>query len=257
LPAKAWSLVLFAPTTKLLLANWGVPATFLFFGILFMAVCSACSLFLVNPQSKGPAGAASAVQKQFTTAQMLATKEFYLLTLSLFFVLPAYFILNPLFISLGVDRGLTENMAAVGVMLTGIASASGRLLTSWFSDYAGRKAGIVAITLITFVAALGMIYARGVMFLVCIVAIAFCFGGAASVYAATTADLFGTKHMGLNYGLVMIGFGASALTFPLVSNALAATGVYTYSFLVAAAACVITLVLVMLLKIPQKPKKTA
>lgn len=255
--AFGFSLVLFAPTTKLLLAHWGVPATFLFFGIAFMAICSVCSLFLANPEAKGGAGAAVGAQKQYTTAEMLRTKDFYLLTLSLFFVLPAYFILNPLFISLGVERGLTENMAAVGVMLTGIASASGRLLTSWFSDFAGRKAGIFAITLITFVASLGMIYARGVMFLVCIVAIAFCFGGAASVYAATTADVFGTKHMGLNYGLVMIGFGASALIFPLVSNALAATGVYTYSFMVAAAACVMTLALVAFLKVPGRQKKKA
>jgi OFA family oxalate/formate antiporter-like MFS transporter len=173
----------------------------------------------------------------------------------MFFLLPAYFILNPLFISLGVERGLTENMASFGVMLTGIASASGRLLTSWFSDYAGRKTGIITIALITFAATLGMIYARDIMFLICIAAIAFCFGGSASVFAATTADLFGTKHMGLNYGCVMTGFGVSALVFPILSNALATTGVYTYSFIVAAAACVMTLVLAALLKIPRKEKK--
>ena len=185
---------------------------------------------------------------------MLKTKEFYLLALSMFFVLPAYFILNPLFVSLGMERGLTENMAAFGVMLTGIASASGRLFTSWFSDYAGRKTGIVSITVITLIAALGMIYAQGIVFLICIAAIAFCFGGSASVYAATAADLFGTKYIGLNYGCVMIGFGVSALAFPLLSNALATTGVYTYSFIVAAGACVIALILVAFLKIPKKAK---
>ncbi len=255
--AFGFSLVLFAPTTRFLLANWGVPATFLFFGILFLVICAACSLFLSNPEAKGHASTAISAQKQYTTSEMLKTKEFYLLTLSMFFVLPAYFILNPLFISLGVERGLTENMAALGVMLTGIASASGRLLTSWFSDYAGRKAGIVTIALITFAVALGMIYAQGIMFLICIAAIAFCFGGSASVYAATTADLFGTKHMGLNYGCVMTGFGVSALAFPLLSNALATTGVYTYSFIVAAAACVITLILAVFLKIPRKTRKNA
>ncbi len=251
------SLVLFAPTTKFLLANWGVPKTFLFLGILFLLICSACSLFLSNPGTKGPANAGASTQKQFTTTEMLKTKEYYLLTFALFFILPTYFILNPLFISLGVERGLAENMAAFGVMLTGIASASGRLLTSWFSDFAGRKAAIMTITAITLAAALAMILAQGVAFLVCITAIAFCFGGAASVFAATTADLFGTKHMGLNYGLVMIGFGASALVFPLLSNALAATGVYTYSFMVAAAACVATLVITVFLKIPKKAKKSA
>lgn len=253
--AFGFSLVLFAPTAKLLLANWGVPGTFLFLGILFLAVCSACSLFLSNPEAKGSAGTAANAQKQYTTAEMLKTRQFYLLAFSMFFLLPAYFILNPLFVSLGMERGLTEDAASFGVMLTGIASASGRLLTSWFSDYAGRKAALVAIAAITFAAALGMIQAQGALFLVCIAAIAFCFGGSASVYAATTADLFGTKHNGFNFGCVMVGFGVSALVFPILSNALSAAGAYTYSFIAAAASCVITLILTAFLKIPKKPKR--
>ena len=251
--AFGFSLVLFAPTTKVLLADWGVPKTFLFFGILFLIICSFCSLFVANPEAKGGAGgAAASTQKQFTTKEMLKTKQFYILAFAMFFLLPTYFILNPIFISLGVDRGLTENLAALGVMLTGVASASGRLLVSWFSDFAGRKAALMTIAIITFAAALAMIYAQGIIFLICIACIAFCFGGSASVFAATTADLFGTKHMGLNYGCVMIAFGVSALTFQLLSNALATSGQYTYSFIIAAVACVITLILVAVIKIPKK-----
>lgn len=255
--AFGFSLVLFAPITKKLLADWGVPTTFLAIGITFLVICSVCSLFLANPEAKPTAGSAQSVQtqKQFTTKEMLKTKEFYLLTLSLFFVLPAYFILNPLFMSLGVERGLTEGMAAVGVMITGISSAGGRLFTSWYSDFVGRKAGIMTISILMLAASLGMIIAQGVVFLICLAVIAFCFGGAASVFAATAADLFGTKHMGLNYGLVMVGFGASALIFPIISNKLAATGVFTYSFIVAAVTCAITIVLAAFLKIPTKAKK--
>jgi OFA family oxalate/formate antiporter-like MFS transporter len=232
----------------MLLANWGVPKTFIFFGVLFIVICSVCSLFLANPEAKQQGSTSASTQKQYTTGEMLKTKEFYLLTFSMFFLLPAYFILNPLFISLGIERGLTESMATFGVMLTGVASASGRLLISWFSDYVGRKAGIATISLITLAAALVMIFAQGVLFLVCITAIAFSFGGSASVYAATAADLFGTKHMGFNYGCVMVGFGASALIFQILSNNLSVT----YSFIVAAVGCVITLVLVAALKIPKK-----
>ncbi len=246
--AFGFSLVLFAPLTKMLLANWGVPKTFIFFGVLFIVICSVCSLFLANPEAKQQGSTSASTQKQYTTGEMLKTKEFYLLTFSMFFLLPAYFILNPLFISLGIERGLTESMATFGVMLTGVASASGRLLISWFSDYVGRKAGIATISLITLAAALVMIFAQGVLFLVCITAIAFSFGGSASVYAATAADLFGTKHMGFNYGCVMVGFGASALIFQILSNNLSVT----YSFIVAAVGCVITLVLVAALRIPKK-----
>lgn len=251
--AFGFSLVLFAPLTKILLAEWGVPNTFLFFGILFIIICSLCSLFLNNPEVKQQGSTPASTQKQYTTKEMLKTKEFYFLTFSMFFLLPAYFILNPLFISLGVERGLSESVATFGVMLTGIASASGRLLISWFSDYVGRKAGIATISLITLTAALVMIFAQGILFLICIAAIAFSFGGSASVYAATAADLFGTKHMGLNYGCVMVGFGLSALIFQLLSSSLSVT----YSFIVAAATCVITLVLVAALKIPKKAASKA
>lgn len=253
--AFGFSLVLFAPVAKALLAGWGVPATFLFFGILFLVLCSVFSLFLSNPQTSAQGSAAKTEQKQFTTKEMLGTKEFYLLAFSMFFLLPAYFILNPLMKSLGIERGLTEETATLGVMITGIASAGGRLLTSWFSDFAGRKTAIMTISVITLVSSLGMIYAEGVLFLVCLALIAFCFGGSASVYAATAADLFGTKHMGLNYGCVMIGFGMSALIFQFLSGKLSAAGTYTYSFIVAAVTCAVTIALVAFLKIPKKAKK--
>ena len=255
--AFGFSLVLFAPLTEALLANWGVSKTFIFYGILFAVVCSFCSFFLSNPEVKPEAKQESSpvnTQKQYTTSEMLRTKEFYLVAFSMFFLLPAYFILNPLLKSLGVERGLTESMATFGVMLTGIASASGRLLISWFSDFAGRKGAIMLITGITLVSALVMTFAEGVLFLICVAAIALSFGGSSSVYAATAADLFGTKHMGFNYGCILVGFGASALIFQNLSNVLKASGSYTSSFITAAAGCVITLILIALLKVPKKAK---
>jgi uncharacterized membrane protein YeaQ/YmgE (transglycosylase-associated protein family) len=52
----------------------------------------------------------------------------------------------------------------------------------------------------------------------------------------------------------MVGFGASALIFQNLSNVLKASGSYTSSFITAAAGCVITLILIALLKVPKKVK---
>lgn len=253
--AFGFSLVIFAPITSSLLSKTGVPSTFMIFGIIFLFVCVFCSLRIDNPPADyAPPGLIAAkmqaTKKQYTTSEMLKTRQFYLITLSLFCILPAYFILNPLFITLGAERGLSKEMAVLGVMITGIASATGRLFTSWISDLIGRKRAVCGIILITMVSILAMIIAQGVLFIVCIAAIAFSFGGAAGVYPAITADNFGTKHMGLNYGCVMIGFGISALVFPIISNMLVRSGEYTLSFLVAAFTCVIALVLVLLQKNP-------
>lgn len=254
--AFGFSLVIFAPITKTLLASKGVPFTFAAIGILFLCVCVICSFMINNPPANfAPAGfiqsKTNTVQKHYTTSEMLKTRQFYLIALSMLCILPAYFILNPLLMTLGVERGLTEELALVGVMITGIASASGRLLFSWVSDLIGRKGAIIGIILITLGAVLVLIFAKGILFLICIAAIAFSFGGSAGVYPAVTADNFGTKHMGLNYGCVMVGFGFSALVFPIISNMLAKDNNYTMSFLVSAATCVIALILVLLMKKPQ------
>ncbi len=251
--AFGFSLVIFAPLTTKLLAENGVPFTFISFGIAFLIICAACSLYLENPpEGFNPGGTAASnapvEQKQFTTAEMLKTPAFYLIALSMLFILPAYFILNPIFMTLGEERGLSQEMAVLGVMITGIASASGRILTSWVSDLLGRRKAVFGIIFITLIAILAMIYAQGIMFIVCIAAIAFAFGGSASVYPAITADNFGTKNIGLNYGCVMVGFGISALVFPLISNSLVKSGSYTASFLLAGGCCLISFVLVLFQK---------
>lgn len=253
--AFGFSLVIFAPLTRKLLAETSVPVTFTAFGITFLLICAACSLYLANPpEGFSPGGAAAsnaaapAAQKQYTTKEMLKTPAFYLIALSMLFILPAYFILNPIFMTLGEERGLSPDMAVLGVMITGIASASGRIATSWVSDLIGRRKAVFAIIFITLAAILAMIYATGAMFIVCIAAIAFAFGGSASVYPAITADNFGTKNIGLNYGCVMVGFGVSALIFPIISNNLVKSGSYTASFLLAGCCCIIAFVLVLFQK---------
>lgn len=255
--AFGFSLVIFAPLTSSLLAKSGVPFTFITFGVVFSVLCVLCALQIDNPPANyAPSGVvaakAQASKRQYTTSEMLKTGQFYLIALSLFCILPAYFILNPLFITLGAERGLSSQLAVLGVMITGIASAAGRLLTSWISDLVGRKRAVCGIIIITIASILTMIIAQGVLFLICIAAIAFGFGGAAGVYPAITADNFGTKHIGLNYGCVMVGFGTSALVFPIISNQLIKNGVYTASFVLAAVTCIIALILVLLQKDPKK-----
>ena len=251
------SLVVFAPLVKSMLAGLGVPATFLIFGAGFLVVCGVCSFFIRNPQAGYlPAGytptQAVITKRQYLPGEIIKTKQFYLLAGGLLFTLPAYFILNPIFLSLGGARGLTEGLAVAGVSLTGISSALGRLTVSWTSDKIGRKTAMVSIAVIILIASLIMIMAESVLFLICIMLISFGFGGAASAYSVMTAESFGTKYGGMNFGLVMIGFGVSALAFPMISSRLTAGGSYTGSFILAAATCAIAVILVLLMKNPEK-----
>lgn len=255
--AFGFSLVVFAPLAKSMLSGMGVPNTFIIFGISFFVVCGFCALFIQNPpegympDGYKPAQTAN-TKRQYLPKDIIKTKQFYLLAGGLLFTLPAYFILNPVFLSLGADRGLSEELALIGVSMTGISSAAGRLIVSWVSDKTGRKPAMVAIAVIILCASLTMIVGQGILFLACIVLISFGFGGAASVYSAMTAESFGTKYGGMNFGLVMIGFGVSALVSQNISKELTAGGNYTSSFVLAAATCAVAIVLVLLMKNPGK-----
>ena len=251
------SLVVFAPLAKSMLSGMGVPNTFLIFGVSFLVICSACALFIQNPPAgylpKGYTPAqAVATKQQYSPMEMIKTKQFYLLVGGMFFTLPAYFILNPVFLSLGAARGLSDEMALLGVSLTGISSAAGRLIVSWVSDKTGRKAAMIAIAVMILCAALLMIAGEGVLFLLCILLVSFSFGGSASVYSAMAAESFGTKYGGTNFGLIMLGFGMSALIFPMISNKLTAGGNYASSFILAAATCMVAILLVLLMDNPGK-----
>lgn len=253
--AFGFSLVIFTPLAKALLASRGVPFTFAAIGAIFLVICGLCSLLISNPPAGwAPAGftggKSASTRRHYKTIEMLGTKQFYLIAFSMFFILSAYFIVNPMFISLGMERGLSEDFAVLGVMITGIASATGRLTFSWLSDLIGRKGAIFSIIGVTFVFALLLTFATGGLYIVCIAAIAFAFGGSAGVYPALTADNFGTKFGGLNYGCVMVGFGVSALVFPIISNNLKTADMFWMSFVVSAAACAIAAVLVLLIKKP-------
>ncbi len=258
--AFGFSLVIFAPLANYLLANVGVPSTFQVFGIAFLIICTICAFMITNPPENyvpKPGVNSANTQKQYTPKEMLRTKAFYLITLSLFFVLPAYFILNPLFMSLGMDRGLTESLAVMGVMITGICSASGRLAITWMSDHIGRMVALFLIIGLTLLGVVLVIFAEGLMFMVCLAMIAFAFGGAAGIYATVTSDHFGTKNMGSNYGFVMLGFGAAALIFPFISNALSTDGDYTTAFMICAVTCIASLICILLLRAGSKKDNAA
>jgi OFA family oxalate/formate antiporter-like MFS transporter len=242
--AFGFSLVVFAPLATALIKALDVMSVFFIFGMSFLVICGVSSLFLQNPPQQA-AAAQAAQRRMYSPSQILKTRQFYLLVGGLFFTLPAYFILNPNFKSLALERGLSENLAVLGVMITGIGSACGRLAVSWVSDKIGRKAAMLSIAGIILAATLLMIIAQGYLYLVCITLIAFGFGGAAGVYAAMTAESFGSKHSGMNFGLVMLGFGASALVFPLISKDL------TVSFILAASTCAVAMLLVALMRNPK------
>jgi OFA family oxalate/formate antiporter-like MFS transporter len=219
--AFGFSTVVFAPlVTKL---NQMLPVNHTFFilaGGFAAAVLLLFSFIKTPEQVSNATGAATAPVlkgKQYTTLEMIKTPRFYLIALSLMFGTSVFFIILPSLKELAVNRGL-ESFATGLVMFTGIANALGRLGAPLMSDKIGREMADVIILAVTALGAFGLCFASGILLIVIIAAVAFCYGGYSGLYPVLTSENFGIKNVGSNYGAVMVGFMLSALLFPIVIN---------------------------------------
>ena len=253
--AFGFSTVVFAPLIETLVVQFGLRNTFLILAAAFFVVVLALFRFIRLPDDSGQAGAPSAAllaKKQYTMTEAIKTKEFYFITLSLMLATAAFFILNPSFKTFAVERGLNESIGTVIVMLTGVANALGRLGAPLLSDKIGREKAALTIILATAVCALLLCFAEGFLFMATIAVIAFCYGGYSGIYPVLTADYFGIKNVGSNYGAVMVGFALSALTFPMLIGLIDSS---MMKFIALAALAAAGAVLLILLMITQKKKE--
>ena len=211
------STVIFAPLIQVLIGQFDLRNTFIILAIGFLIVTLALFRFIKLPDDSSASAPSAALltQKQYTMSEALKTKKFYFITFSLMFVIATFFVLNPSFITLADKRGLGESIGTALVMLVGIANALGRLGAPLLSDKIGREKATLSIIFATIVCALILCFAEGVLFMAAIATIAYCFGGVAGIYPVLTADHFGVKNIGSNYGAVMVGFALAALIFPM------------------------------------------
>lgn len=242
-----FSTVVFAPLIEMLVDKFGLKNTFLILSGSFIVIVLVLFSFIKLPDDSGAANASSSAlseKKQYTMTEAIKTKEFYFITFSLMLATAAFFILNPSFKTFAVERGLDSSIGTVVVMITGVANALGRLGVPLLSDKIGREKAALLIIIVTALCALLLCFVQGFFFMATISVIAFCYGGYSGIYPVITADYFGIKNVGSNYGAVMVGFALSALLFPIIIGII--TDV-TVKFIVLAALAAIGAVLVMLL----------
>ncbi len=224
--AFGFSTVIFAPLIEVLVASNGLRNTLLILAAVFVVSTLALFRFIVMPKAApakatgSKAAAAPTAARQFTTAEMLKTPDFYLIAFSMMFLLATFFILNPSLKSLAVDKGLSQAMGVFTVMVTGVANALGRLAVPLMSDKVGRENTTLGIILATSVSALLLCVVSGALFIIVIAVIAFCYGGSSGIYPVLTSDRFGVANVGSNYGMVMVGFMLSSFVFPVFFGAI-------------------------------------
>lgn len=238
--------VIMNPICDAVLATRGYRFAMIMVTIIY-AILSSLAVFIeeaseeavdLTDQTDTEAGDANALQHHYTTREMMKTKMFYIIAVVMALVIPAYVLVNPLMKSLGMERGLTNAQALTGVVIASFANIMGRFVAPWLSDRVGCRQVIQVMYVMATVAIFGLLFATGPIFVVLISMVCLVYGGVVSVFPVLTAEHFGMKYQGMNYGAIMLGYGFVSILCPTLLEVLG----QNTSFVVAGVACVIGLV---------------
>jgi MFS transporter, OFA family, oxalate/formate antiporter len=248
--------VYIAPLSKYLLAAYGISSSFMILGVAFLVMATLLALLITNPPVTPTAQpsakttlSAPPAQKDYTWREMLKTPRFYSLYLQFACAATAgLMIIGHLARIVSVQSGNKIKAGFVFVALLAIFNAAGRIIAGFVSDFIGR---VVTIALVCTLQALMIFffpYLSSVNdFILGSIVVGFNYGACLSLFPATTADYWGTKNLGLNYGILFTSWGVGGILGPLLAGKIAdTTGSYSQAYTVAAGFLVFAVLLAMI-----------
>ena len=238
--------ILLAPLAVELIKSYGVLATCTIYGVAFAVVICLAAVFSVSPPpGYTPDGWSSSIPctpgigsaREVAWREMLRDAMFWvlwvmlvLLSISGLMVIAHAAVIGQEVVHLTAERA----GAAVGVLA--LANAPGRVFWGWVSDIIGRYPAMALMFVVSGAAMFSLGSAASFAFFVTVIAaVAFCYGGFFAVCLSVIGDLFGTKNLGINWGLMFTGFAPAAVIGPLLAAKVKeyGNGDYSVAFLVA------------------------
>ncbi|MHA2071317.1 MAG: MFS transporter, partial [Candidatus Thorarchaeota archaeon] len=151
--------------------------------------------------------------------------------------------------------------AAVIVGVMSLLNAAGRIVWGAVSDRLGRANTMITMFLVLAVGMFAFAYITtlavdwvAVMLIASL--IGFCFGGNFALFPSATADFWGSKNVGKNYGVMFTAYGIAGITGAFVAGPIVdATGSYFMAFVVTGVLAIIAVVFTLVLKFMRKPSQ--
>ena len=238
------SSAILGPVATNLIASMGWRPTFRLLGGLFFVMGLIGAWLLKNPPAGyrpagwNPQAAAATQRRDYSPGEMLRTPQFYFLWFAYCLGATAGLMTISQLVPFARSAGLTAAAATFAITVGAVGNAGGRILSGWLSDALGRLTTLRVMVLGSAVAMPALfIWREQVLLLYVLVAVVYwCYGTQLSVFASTTADLYGTRNLGMNYGLLFTAWGAAGIIGPIIAaRVFDALGDYRYAFYAASA----------------------
>ncbi len=237
-----------APLTNYLIQDHGLFNSLRILGIAFFVVVVGLAQTLRNPGTEEQAAAAPAnavsTARNCTWKEMIRTRQFY--QLWVMFVagaLAGLMIIGHLSTIARVQTG--QNFGFLLVAFMAVSNALGRPIAGTISDRLGRARTMMILyiaqgTVLLFFPNFGSF--ASILFGAAVVT--FAYGAMLSVYPSAVGDFYGTKNLGLNYGVLFTAWGVGGQIGPMMAGRiLDATGGYTAAYYTAAALCFVAAII--------------
>ena len=267
--AGAFIFVKLAGTWGGFIESYGVNGTFTIFGIIFFVSVVIGSLLLSNPPAGWkPAGwqpkaseVAAPKAEDFTQGETVRTHQFWMLWLAFVFSAGSGLMVIGCLKNFGeLVSGLSAATAASALGMLALFNGLGRIVWGSVSQKLGARRSIAIMAFIQAVMLVGILKI-GMTEMGLIVAacwIGFNFGGNFALFPLATAESFGTKNLGANYGAMFTSYGVGGILMPILAGRLWDTfGSYTWAFIIAAAICVLATILAAVVKPPHHAAQVA
>lgn len=239
------------PLATRLIATLGWRPTVQILGGLFFVMTMIGTALMKNPPvgyrppNWQPKPGAASAGADLTTREMLATPTFYFMWVAFCLGTTAGQMAISQLVPFAGSAGLGALAATLALPVSATGNASGRIFSGWMSDTMGRLRTLQVMVLLSAIAmpTLFLLRAQPVLFFVLVALVYWCYGTQLSVFATTTADFYGTKNLGLNYGVLFTAWGAAGILGPMIGARVFDTfGDYRYAFYAAGALAIIAFV---------------
>lgn len=253
---------------------YGISNTFIVYGVLFIALVLMGSIWMsFPPVDWKPAGwipptkninspDTSAPAKDYNSLEMIKTTRFHLISITFAFSASAGLMtigLMKLFpmqalLAAGYENASGISGTAMAIFFS-IANGVGRIAWGAISDYTGRRLALQIMLLTQGIIVLLFQFMAGIPALLYLGAtlIGFNFGGNFALFPTLTADVFGARYVGQNYGWVFLAYGFGGIFGPVMGGILGDLGNFPLAFTICGTLCLFAAGIIYFMKVSVVP----